>query len=240
MKDQEIINVDKDRADAVLNEIDTIINKTEEYANHSVAKISKLLVEAKRGAYWASRGFENEDEYIKTLPYSRAQYYNLVGVGMYLGSLPEDSIAELGIKKSEALVRIVKHNPELMDEWLEKAKNESHKDFLKEVRSFFNKTDESAEEEFEWFRIKANKDQANIIAEALRIAGNIIGSEKSQAFQLEAICAEFLAGKNEDNNDRLQNRDGFMIGIIKELAKQLDSKALEALVGALAGVVEGE
>jgi hypothetical protein len=131
---EELIKVDEQRASFVLEEIDAVIKNSETFANKSVAKISKLLVEAKNGAYWAGRGYKNEDDYIKTLPYSRAQYYNLIGIGLHLGFLPEETIAKLGIKKSEALVRISKHSPSLTDEWVTKAQNSTHQEFLGEVR----------------------------------------------------------------------------------------------------------
>jgi hypothetical protein len=236
----EVVSVDGDVARAVLAEIDSIIKNTEQVANHSVARMSKLLVEAKNGAYWAERGYKNEDEYVKTLPYSRAQYYNLIGIGLHLGFLPEETIAELGIKKSEALVRISKHSPTLTDEWVEKAKKSTHQEFLNDVRDFFKKKDDSDGEEVEWIRIKASKSQSNVIHEALAIAEKMLGSDKSQAHQMETICAEFLSGKLDNGDDRLDNRNGFIISIISGLARQLDHEAINALVGALAGVVEGQ
>lgn len=235
---EEVLAISKERAAEVLTEIDNIVSQTEEFANRSVAKVSKLLVEAKHNAYWIERGFKTEDEYIKTLPYSRAQYYNLLGIGLHLGFLPEETIAEIGVKKAEALVRISKHSPSLTDEWLEKAKNETHEEFLQDVRSFFKAKDSQSDETFEWIRIKAAKDQSNVIREALEIASNMLGSEKSQAHQLEAICADFLSHYNDDGSGRLENRNGFMLSIIRNLAKNLDEAALEALVGTLASVVE--
>lgn len=238
MENEEIISADKDHANAVLQEIDGMIKNSEEFVNKSVARLSKLLIEAKRGAYWIERGFSNEDDYIKTLPYSRAQYYNLLGIGQHLGFLPENTIAEIGIKKAAALVRISKHSSTLTPEWLEKAKSSTHKDFLKEVRTFFKGKDEEVEEDIEWVRVKASKEQANIIREALNIASLSLGSEKSQAHQMEVICADFMSAHSDDGTGRLDNRDGFIISIISRLARQLDAKAINALVGALATVVE--
>lgn len=235
---QSVEVVDSTRAGAVLNEIDDIVQRSEQFMNNSVAKISKLLVEAKRGAYWIERGFSNEDEYIKTLPYSRAQYYNLLGIGQHLGFLPEETIADIGIKKAAALVRISKHSSSLTTEWLEKAQSNTHKDFLKDVRAFFKGKDEEVQEEIEWVRVKASKDQANIIREALNIASLSLGSEKSQAQQMEVICADFLAGHSENGEGRLDNRNGFIVSIIGRLARQLDAEAISALVGTLANVIE--
>jgi hypothetical protein len=236
---KEVVAIDKNRANEVMEEIAGMMQTAETFANKSVARLSKLLVEAKQGAYWAEKGFANEDAYIKTLPYSRAQYFNLIGIGLHLGFLPEETIAELGIKKSEALVRISKHSPALTDEWIEKAKSSSHQEFLHDVRDFFKGKDEADVEELEWIRVKASKGQANIIREAMAMAEKMLGSEKSAAHQLETICAEFLSGKLENGDDRLENRNGFIIGIIKNLAMQLDADAISALVGALASIVEG-
>jgi hypothetical protein len=238
MNEELVESVDRERASYVLNQIKDITRDSQDFANKSVASLSKLLVEAKRGAYWINDGFKNEDEYIKTLPYSRSQYYNLIGIGLHLGFLPEQTIADLGIKKAEALVRISKHSPTLTNEWIEKAKTSTHTDFLKDVREFFNDKDQKEEEDFEWIRVKASKSQADVIREAFNIAERMLGSEKSQAHQLEVISAEFLSGKLDNGDDRLQNRSGFIISIIRNLSKQLDQDALDALVGALASVVE--
>jgi hypothetical protein len=87
-------------------------------------------------------------------------------------------------------------------------------------------------------RIKASKSQSDIIREALSLAEKMLGSDKSQAHQMESICAEFLSGRLENGDDRLDNRNGFIISIIRNLARQLDKEAVDALIGALASVVE--
>lgn len=237
--DGEVLSVERTKAVGTLEEIDSLILNTERFANKSVARMSRLLLEVKQGAYWTERGFLSEDDYIKTLPYSRAQYYNLIGIAQNLGSLSEEEIADIGTKKAQALVRIAKHDQSLLEEWYNRAKEVKQMDFLEEVQDFFGKKDKANDEDIEWVRVKASKEQSNVINEAFKIAGMMLGSDKSKAHQLEVICAEFLSANNDDGGARLGNRNGYIISIIKNLAHQLDEDALSALVNALAGIVEG-
>jgi hypothetical protein len=56
-------------------------------------------------------------------------------------------------------------------------------------------------EPWELLYFKVYKSQLQVIEQALETAGLMLGTNKSRGYCLEMICADFLAGASQDNNE---------------------------------------
>lgn len=233
-------------ARGVLIEIDSLI----EWQKSAVSKaekagirLARLIASAAENQYWTTRGINSEKEYIqKTFPHSESQYYILKRVGGTLRMYPAAVLEEIGVSKCQDLVRIHNHCGDIGANWFIWAKTESRDAFRKRVRTYLCKAlpaPKKDDDQFVGFKVWSSA--VPVVNNALAVAANESGSEsKSNNFIL--ICAEFLAGHNEDG-DRITNGN-MALGVIKSAIMSMkkliktDPVLLERLIGVIRSSLE--
>ena len=85
-----------------------------------------------------------------------------------------------------------------IDSTLHKARELPKEEFKQEVERHLT-GQETEPWEIIYFRLY--KSQLPVIEQALDTAALMLGTDKSRGYCLEMICADFLAGANEGNND---------------------------------------
>ena len=83
--------------------------------------------------------------------------------------------------------------------WVHKAQALSKEEFKREVEKHLTGKDT---EPWELLYFKVYKSQLQVIEQALETAGLMLGTNKSRGYCLEMICADFLAGASQDNNEK--------------------------------------
>lgn len=245
---QEIIKVNQDVAKQVLEKIDQILEESVgavTRAERGFMSLAFLLTEAKRGAYWTTRGYKSEHEYIeKIFPQSRAQYYRLVKIGTNLQSYDRKLIEGIGSSKAEDLTRLHIHfDGKIPEEWIEHARVDDKNAFRRRIRSYLNKKDEvqnpAQEDSFITFRIFG--DGIHVVNMALETMARSSGSEKGLGYCLELICANYLSQFAEDNTGHVIGKNSFILATIGNLVQQLDFSQVntsEMLIGIIAAGIE--
>ena len=88
-----------------------------------------------------------------------------------------------------------KHGPDFdCETWLHKARALAKEDFRREV-------ERRKEEPSELNYFKVYESQIPVIEQAIETATLMLGTDKSRAYRLEMICADFLAGAHLDNGN---------------------------------------
>ena len=252
---QELMQVNKQEAELVLNEIDTLLQQADtaaEQAGKCFVNLSLLLVKAKRGAYWTERGFKSEQEYIeKTFQQSRAQYYKLIRVGTHLGSYPKPKLLQWGSSKCEDLVRLQVHfNGEVPDEWMQSIEEDNKDVFRKRVKDFFDAKDHKETGE----RKEIGDEHVDNSYVTIKLFGNGIHTYKIAVDTMRKICgsdneshcvamimANFLSQFADDGTGHVSGKNAFILSSVEGLVKQLDLKIPDTdslLIGIIAKAVE--
>lgn len=226
---QELQTINETQALQVLGEIDEINRWCQDELQKIDAgfmRLATLLLEAKRGAYWTLRGLQSEEEYIHSVfPQSRAQYYNLLRIAEHLGGYPKTLLEDIGVSKCQDLVRVKVHSGELGDDWFDQAKEDDKDTFRRRVRAFIStghKSSRDPKEEDHFITFRLFGDMIIVVNKALEIVGRIIGSDKSMAYRLEMIAANFLSQFDEDEQGHVMGKNSLILLTIQGLLKQLD------------------
>jgi len=244
-----MVPADPKKADSVLAEIDTLLSwksETEKAAEGKMVRLSLLLLEAKRGAYWICRGYQDEDEWIrKAFPQSRAQYYRLLTIAENLANYPHDMLERIGLSKCGEIVRIKRHFGYVPETLMVQAENEGRDQFQARVKQILTgQASLTAEkDECHFISFKLYGDAIATVHEALRIAGIKSGSDKSAGDMIDLICIDFLSGYSDDGSGHLQDRNGFLFPLVGRLIDQMDLKrdgAANRLVSMVVTRVERE
>jgi len=213
-------------------------------AERAGIRLGRLLAQLHDHKYYLECGCDSEEDYIhKVFPQSRAQYYKLLTIGSALASYPVHQLEEYGISKCQDLVRIQRHSGGVIPEnWFLHAKADDRDTFRRRVREHVTGKALPAgpEEEYQVIHFKIHGDDIMIINEALRIAALESGSAKSDGYNLKNICADFLAGHNEEGA-RLKNRDGMNLLIISRCTENLtfgSPTCADRLISTVAAAVE--
>jgi hypothetical protein len=83
--------------------------------------------------------------------------------------------------------------------WLHKARSMQTEVCKREVEKHLTGRDT---EPWELLYFKVYKSQLQVIEQALETAGLLLGTNKSRGYGLEMICADFLAGASQNNNEQ--------------------------------------
>lgn len=216
------------RAHHVLQEIDSLIlwkNKVEKEVEKKMMALCLNLLEAHRNRYWKIRGFEDESQYIKSVfPQSRRYYYKLIEIGETLGHYDHKVLEQIGPSKCSDLSKVHKRLGAIPQKYFDYAIQEDRDAFHQRVQELIsedcNKSREGRQEiVFETLSFVG--DQYFDFTEALRVVQMETGIEK----KTEAICMifrDFLSGYRDDGKGRLQNRNAFLMDVIKRCYDQLD------------------
>lgn len=258
---QELIQVDKKDAQKTLEEVDNLLQVAEqavEQAGSCFIDLSFLLLKVKRGAFWTERGYHSEQEYIdKVFPQSRAQYYTFIRFGTHLSGYARPKLKQWGRSKCEDLVRLHLHfNGEVPQEWLDHLDQDNKDTFRRRVRAYLDALDTKerkevtagedkpapAETEDAFITFKIFGNGIHTVNLALDTMAKIIGSDKSQGYRLELICANFNSQFAEDGiTGHVAGKNAYILGTIEGLVRQLDFNVpdtSEMLIGIVAKGVE--
>jgi hypothetical protein len=203
------------------------------------------LTEAKKGAYWTTRGYKSEHEYIeKIFPQSRAQYYRLIRIGTNLQFYDRKLIEEMGSSKAEDLTRLHVHfDGTIPQEWVERAKTDDKNAFRRRIRCYLNKKEKAQnptqEDHFITFRIFG--DAIHTVNMALETMAKSVGSEKGLGYCLELVCANYLSQFADDGTGHVIGKNSYIMSTIQGLVQQLDFSQIntsEMLIGIIAAGIE--
>lgn len=225
---QEQSLVNQDRAQQVLQEIDLLIiwkNKVEKEVEKKMMHLCLNLLESHRNRYWKIRGFEDESQYIASVfPHSRRYYYRLIEIGETLGHYDHKVLEEIGPSKCTDLVKVHKRFGAVPQNYFAHAIEEDRDTFHARVQAAIsddctNGRVERQEVVFETLSFVG--DQYFDYTEALRIVQMETGIEKkTEAFCM--ILRDFLSGYRDDGRGRIQDKNAFIMGVIKRCYQQID------------------
>ena len=192
------------RALFVLNKIDEILaweqRKESERDTHFV-ELGRYLCEVRAGQYWRLEKLKSFDEFLeRRFPGSRRKAYYLMSIHEHLPPQARKQLKEVGWAKGIELVKLARRDGQDFDcaTWLHKARQMPKEDFKKEVEKELTGRET---EPWEIIYFKLYQSQVPIIERAIETAALMLGSDRSRAYCLEMICADFLAGANLDNGD---------------------------------------
>ncbi len=158
--------------------------------------LGRYLCETRAGQYWRMENLKSFDEFLeKRFPESRRKAYYLMAIHESLTKIPKQQLREIGWRKATELVKVARREGKTFDcaPWVHKAMEMPRGEFEREVgKHLTGKESES----WEVIYFKVYKSQLAVIEQALETAALMLGSDKSQGYMLEMICADFLAGAN--------------------------------------------
>jgi hypothetical protein len=243
--------LDIKKAAKVLGEIDKLVTAQHEtlaQLESSFVRLSLLLYEAKRGAYWTLRDFNSEEEYIKSkFPNSRSQYYALIGIAEHLGKYESKKLESAGRSKCEDLVRIKKTEGDVPVLWWAHAEQDDKETFRRRVRDYMEKKtgkkgkSANPHEEDSLMTFRLFGDSITVVKKAFDILKLMTGSDKNAGDLLTLMCAEFLSQFDEERG-RVTGQNAFLLSSIQGLVRQInfaEDKAADRLIGIIAAAVEG-
>jgi hypothetical protein len=220
------------RAVFVLTRIDEILAREEREETERGTRFLELgryLCEVRARQYWRVENLKSFNEFLeKRFPQSRRKGYYAMAVCEYLPPEARKELREIGWTKGVELAKLAKRDGQHFDcaTWLHKARRMPKDQFKREVQQELTGKEI---EPSEMLYFKLNKGQIPVVEQAIETAGLLLGMDKSRAYCLEMICADFLAGANLENKDRsvlLQSALRFFKFLPKEETKAfLDSVA---------------
>lgn len=118
----------------------------------------------------------------------------------FRASLPRHQLKEVGWTKATELAKVARREGQRFESaiWLHKARPMQTEVFKREVEKHLTGKDT---EPWELLYFRVYKSQLQVIEQALETAGLMLGTSKSRGYCLEMICADFLAGASQDNNE---------------------------------------
>ncbi len=191
------------RAQFVLAKIDQILaweQQTDRERDTRFVELGRYLCEVRAGQYWRLEKLASFDDYLaRRFPESRRKAYYLMSIHEHLPKPIRSELKQVGWSKAVELVKVARREQEDFKsaDWLHKAQSMPHQRFKEEVEKYL--TGESEASELIYFKVY--KSQAPIIEQALDTAARMLGSDKSRAYCLEMICADFLAGAHAEEGN---------------------------------------
>jgi hypothetical protein len=136
----------------------------------------------------------------KRFPGSRRKAYYLMSIHENLPPNVRRQLKELGWTKGLELAKLARRNGQHFDSaiWLHKARQMPTDQFKAEVEKELTGRET---EPWEIIYFKVYRSQTPVIERAIETAALMLGSDRSRAYCLEMICADFLAGANMENGD---------------------------------------
>jgi hypothetical protein len=185
------------RAVFVLGKIDEILSwerTNEQQKDARFVELGEHLCEVRAKQFWRLENLKSFDEFLeKRFPDSRRKAYYLMAIHENLMKVPKQQLREVGWSKAIELVKVARRDREKFDcaTWLHKAKQLPKEGFMGEVERHLTGKET---EPWEIIYFKLYKSQIPVVERALETAGLMLGTDKSRAYCLEMICADFLAG----------------------------------------------
>jgi hypothetical protein len=185
------------RALFVLSKIDAILcweRDTQNQRDGKFVDLGRYLCEVRAGQYWRLENLKSFDEFLeRRFPESRRKAYYLMSIHEHLPKPIRRELKQVGWAKAVELVKVARRDQQRFEcaTWLHKAKSLPKEEFKAEVERELTGRDT---EPSELMYFKVYKSQMPVIEQALDTAALMLGSDKSRAYCLEMICADFLAG----------------------------------------------
>ena len=192
------------RARFVLAKIDEILvweEQKEVERDTKFVELGRYLCEVRAGQYWRLENVTSFDKFLeKRFPDSRRKAYYLMSIHEHLPPQARKELKRVGWGKGIELAKLARRDRQNFDcaTWLHKAREMSKEDFQQAVeRELTGKI--TAPWQIVYFKLYES--QMPVIERAIETAALMLGSDRSRGYCLEMICADFLAGANQDNDD---------------------------------------
>lgn len=219
------------RAEEVLRRIDELwswLGEAQKKVEGKFMILAMNLLEAKRNAYWAYRGYTDESEWVKgAFPQSRTQYYDLIDIAEQLGQYPTDLLERIGSTKCRQLARVKKHFGALPENYFLHAIEEKTTTFIARVRSALSGDCDHGEgkqdEEVHFKTFKFYGDGIFEVNEAIKTMQMILGSDRSPSDAIRMICVDWQSGYRDDGKGLVQGRTSYILMVIGRLLEQLNT-----------------
>jgi hypothetical protein len=192
------------RALFVLTKIDEILtweqHKDAERETKFV-ELGRYLCEVRAGQYWRIENLKSFDDFLeRRFPGSRRKAYYLMSIHEYLPSHTRKQLKEVGWTKGLELAKLARRDGKDFDcaTWLHRAIEMPKEEFKQQVEKELTGRET---EPWEIIYFKLYRSQVPVIEQAIETAALMLGSDRSRAYCLEMICADFLAGANIDGGN---------------------------------------
>ncbi len=224
----EIVELNRERAEQVLKEIDAIIawkNDLQHKVEEKMMTLANHLLEAYQNAYWTLRGFEDESQYIEaTFKNSRSLYYDLIRIAKNLNHYDHRLLEKIGFSRCRELCKVKRVFGTVPNNYFLHAQEEDAETFKQRVKSAVDGVQAASpqpHEETTFVTLAFSGTQIYDFNEAVRIAMMEAGTEK----QTEAVCVmarDFLSGYRDDGKGRVYDRNAFILAMVGRLYDQID------------------
>jgi hypothetical protein len=195
---------DRHRALFVLGKIDEILaweQRKETERDTKFVDLGRYLFEVRARQYWRLEKLKSFDEFLEMrFPGSRRKAYYLMSIHEHLPPQARKRLKEVGWTKGIELAKLAKRYRQNFDcaTWLHKASHMPKEEFKQEVEKELTGRET---EPWEIIYFKLYQSQIPVIERAIETAALMLGSDRSRAYCLEMICADFIAGANLDHGD---------------------------------------
>jgi hypothetical protein len=192
------------RALFVLTKIDEILaweRQKESDRDTKFVELGRYLCEVRAGQYWKVENLRSFDDFLeRRFPGSRRKAYYLMSIHEHLPPQARKQLKEVGWTKGLELAKLARRDGQDFDcaTWLHRAREMPKEEFKQEVEKELTGRET---EPWEIIYFKLYQSQTPVIERAIETAALMLGSDKSRAYCLEMICADFLAGANLDNGN---------------------------------------
>jgi hypothetical protein len=192
------------RAVFVLNKIDEILaweQRKELERDTKFVELGRYLCEVRAGQYWRLEDLKSFDELLeRRFPGSRRKAYYLMSIHEYLPPQARKQLKEVGWTKGLELAKLAKRDGQHFDcaTWLHRAQELPKEQFKQAVEKELTGGET---EPWEIVYFKLYQSQIPVIDRAIETASMMLGSNKSRGYCLEMICADFLAGANQEHDN---------------------------------------
>jgi len=196
--------LNRQRALFVLTKIDEILaweRQKESERDTKFVELGRYLYEVRAGQYWRVENLKSFDDFLeRRFPGSRRKAYYLMSIHEHLPPQARKELKEVGWTKGLELAKIARRDGQDFDcaTWLHRAREMPKEEFKQEVEKELTGRET---EPWEIIYFKLYRSQTPVIERAIETAALMLGSDKSRAYCLEMICADFLAGANLDNGN---------------------------------------
>jgi hypothetical protein len=193
------------RAQLVLAKIDQILaweQQSERERDGYFVELGRYLCEVRAGQYWRIECLSSFDDFLKRrFPASRRKAYYLMSIHENLPKQLRQELKQIGWSKAVELAKLARRQGQGFKSatWLHMARELPKDRFAEEIDRVLNGPD-AEPSDLIYFRVY--KSQVPVIEQALEVAARMLGSDRSRAYCLEMICADFLAGANLQDGDQ--------------------------------------
>jgi hypothetical protein len=191
--------VNRRRALFVLGKIDEILaweQRKETEGDTKFVELGHYLCEVRAGQYWRVQNLKSFDDFLeRRFPGSRRKAYYFMSIHEYLPPQARKELKHVGWAKGLELAKLAKRDRQHFDcaTWLHRAREMPKEEFKQAIEKELTGQET---EPWEIVYFKLYKSQIPVIEQAIETAALMLGSDRSRAYCLEMICADFLAGAN--------------------------------------------